>query len=91
MEISTKLNQLSDNDILSLYQGFSGYLAKEIQYDSTNVIKNLPGDLNTNETLKLIQQSDLEMLDSLVEPGEVVPVVRMIMEQWTQDPEKSAK
>lgn len=89
MKLLAKLKQMSDNEILSLYQGFSGYLAKEIQYDAIDVIKNLPGELSTNETLSLIQQADLEKMDSLVKPDEVVPVVRTIMEQWAQDPEKS--
>lgn len=89
MEMSAKLKQMSDNEILSLYQGFSGYLASEIQYDPMNVIKDLPGKLSDEESLSLIQQTDLSKMDSLVSPAEVIPVVRTIMELWADDPEKS--
>jgi len=89
MDLLTKLKQMSDNEILSLYQGFSGYLVQEIQYDSVEVITNLPGALSTDETLSLIQQADLEKMESLVKPDEVVPVARTILELWARDPEKS--
>lgn len=89
MEMSAKLKQMSDNEVLSLYQGFSAYLASEIQYDPMNVIKDLPDELSNDETLKLIQQTDLSKMESLVTPAEVVPVVRTIMELWADDPGKS--
>lgn len=82
-----KIKQLSDNEVLSLYQGFSGYLMNATEVDSLDVIKNPPGDLSTDQTLKSIKQVDIDKLESVVKPWEVIPAVRMQMEQWAQNPD----
>ena len=81
-----KIQQLSDNEVLSLYQGFSTHLRKQIQVDAADVIKNPPEDLLNLKDINFIQQKDLDKLDSIVKAEEVISVVRILMEQWANDP-----
>ena len=87
MKTLEKIRQLSDNEVLSFYQGFSSYLVNATKIDTLDVIKNPPGDLNTDQTFKSIQQLNIDELETVIKPGEVIPVVRMQMELWAQDPD----
>lgn len=89
MSTLEKLKQMGDNEILGLYHGFLGFLASEIKYDAIDVIENLPADINSDESVKLIKQAELDKLDSLIKPNEVVPLARIITEHWANDPEIS--
>ncbi len=82
-----KIKQLSDNDVLSLYQGFSGYLIHLTGVDLLEVIRNPPEALSSDQTLAFIKHTNPQKLGSVVHPPEVIPMVRAQMEQWSQDPE----
>ena len=82
-----KIRQLSDNEVLFLYQGFSRFLLNATSVDALDVIKNPPGDLTSDQTLSTIQQLDIDELESVIKPEEVIPVVRMQIELWAQNPD----
>ena len=82
-----KIQQLSDNEALSFYQGFSRHLIRQLQVDAESIIKNLPKDLLDIDSINSLQKTDLDNLDSRVIPDEVVPVVRVLLEQWAGSPD----
>lgn len=82
-----KIQQLNDNEILSLFQGFSTHLMKQIQVDALDVINNPPGEVIDIEGIKILSEADSDKLDSVINVEEVVPVAKTLLEQWASDPE----
>ena len=81
-----KIRNLNDNESLSLFQGFSGYLKNQIQLNEIELIRHPPDELMDIESLAKIQQTELENLGLRVQTDEVIPVVRTILEHWANDP-----
>lgn len=84
-----KIQQLNDNEVLNLFQGFSAHLMKQIQIDPIDVIKNPPEEVTAIESIKLISKTDSGKMNSIVNAMEVVPVAKALLEQWASDPEMS--
>jgi hypothetical protein len=81
-----KIRNLNDNESLSLFQGFSGYLKNQIQLNEAELIRHPPDVLMDIESLARIQQTELGNLGLRVQTDEVIPVVRIMLEQWANDP-----
>ena len=56
MSTIEKVKQLSDNEIISVYQGFSGFLMNRLNVNPVDIIKNLPKDLTVENDLNSLSK-----------------------------------
>ncbi len=82
-----KIKQFDDNELITLYQNFSRKLLKELEVDPVEVIKNPPAEISQDKTFRTIVTGNLDVLDTAVLPDEVIPSVRLIVEDWASNPE----
>lgn len=87
MKTTEKLDKLTPDQIISLYQGFSGFLLSKLNVDPEEIIKNVPVELTSDTQMIEVDKLDLEKLDSQVVPVEVIPVAKAQLYQWAENPQ----
>ena len=85
MKTLEKVNQLSEDEILSLYQGFSGFLMNKTNVDSGELIKNIPSQLKEVNDLCTLIEKEIDDLDIKIKPNEVIPLAKVQLTYWATD------
>ena len=87
MNTLEKIRKLDDNELITVYKGFSKKFTNDLNIDFLEVLKNPPDEVGQDETFQKIDTSNPDNLDEPVVPDEVIPAVRIIVENWAAHPE----
>lgn len=82
-----KIRQLDDNELITIYNGFSRKLLAGVDVSPLEVLENPPGELNENEEFRKLGSGDLENLETTIVPEEIIPAIRLAVEEWATNPD----
>lgn len=87
MKTTEKLDKLTPDQIISLYQGFSGFLLSKLNVNPEEILEDFPSELKADTEISEVNKLDPEELDTHVVPGEVIPVAKAQLYQWAENPQ----
>ena len=84
-----RIRGLDDNELISIYNGFSRKLLADLAIDPVEILTNPPGELYNTEEFQKVNTGDLDDLETAIVPEEVIPSLRLVVEEWANNPEVS--
>lgn len=87
MKTNEKIEQLSDIEIISVYQGFSGYLLGKIDLEAGEVFKNIPPELKKIKDINALTNIEIDDLEVGIIPEEVLPIAKAQLHYWANEPD----
>lgn len=82
-----RIRGLDDNELISVYNGFSRKLLADLGIDPEEILKNPPGNLSNTEEFQKLNTGDLDDLETAIVPEEAIPSLRLVVEEWANNPE----
>jgi len=82
-----RIKQLDDNELITIYKGFSRKLLRGMDMSPVEVLENPPKELGDNEEFSKLNTGDLDDLETTIVPEEAVPAIRGVVQEWAKNPD----
>lgn len=82
-----RIKKLDDNELITIYKDFSRKLLAETDVSPVEVLENPPKELGENEEFQKLDTGDMDDLETAIVPEEVIPAIRMVVEEWATNPD----